>query len=148
MNITIFTFAKPERQTISHSSGQRKHSRSVTRAATRHRIYRIIVCLSSSLSSRLDVSYLIQTKQPSVGHFACTKQWRNKSCTAQFRKLDSLPPPPPTPQKRIKSNNNKQQQNGTHFKTKASDTMLIKCGYISAKCILRSITSISLVLTN
>ena len=32
---TIFTFAKPEGQTISHSSGQLKHSRSVTRAATR-----------------------------------------------------------------------------------------------------------------
>ena len=32
---TIFTFAKPEWQTVSHSSGQEKHSCSVTRVATR-----------------------------------------------------------------------------------------------------------------
>ena len=85
--------------------------------------YRITVCLSSSVSfpllstpyihsttisqknsahvrgiPRVDVFYLIQTNQASVGHFVCTKQWHNKGCTAQSWKLE-----PP--------------KNGAHFKT-------------------------------
>ena len=57
---------------------------------------------------RLDVSYLIQTNQASVGHFACAKQWRNKGCTAQSRKLE--------PKTQNKTQN--KQTNGAHFKTR------------------------------
>ena len=50
---TIFTFAKPERQTISHSSGQWKHSRcsaDLGSDSASHLQYRITVFLSSLVS--------------------------------------------------------------------------------------------------
>ena len=33
--------------------------------------------------------YLVRTNQASRGHFACTKQWRNKGCTMQNKKQNN-----------------------------------------------------------
>ena len=105
---TIFTFAKPERQTMSHSSGQLKHSRSVTRAATRasHLSYHCFPVFPSFFSAVIHPIHstpilvsrrtvhstawcllFMQTNRASVGHFACTKQWRIR---AVLRKLDTV----------------------------------------------------------
>ena len=52
-------------------------------------VHRRTVHMHVKVIPRLDVSYLILTNQASVGHFACTKQWRSRRCTAQSRKFDN-----------------------------------------------------------
>ena len=95
----IFTFAKPERQTISQSSGQLKHSRVASLFACLPRF--LFRCYPPHMNIHFTEErytcegystawclLLIQTNQASVGHFACRKQWRNEGCTAQSRKFD------------------------------------------------------------
>ena len=57
---------------------------------------------------------LVYTNQASIGHFACTKQWRNKGRTAQSRKLDT---------DTDDNNNNKKR---LHFKTRSLPARVIK----------------------